>query len=780
MDQLGQAGLISVVPPAALEAQLAGQQQQKDAVLMAQQQAPPEELVGYVKARYEVFRNHRNTAAGWTERLLEALRSYQGQYSASKLMSIRQWGGSEVFARITTQKCRAASSLLRDIYLGTDRPWAIDPPPEPEVPDEIYQKITAFVQQEAQQAAQTLQTVGQPPPSPDDVQQRQEALFSSAEDAARKKAKEQARRSTDKIDELLHEGSFYDALSDMITMIPIFPFVCLKGPTVRMVVELEWPPGGGQPVVKQVPKLFWAAPSPFDIYFTPGVSDIKNAEVIEKMRFTRAEINDLLDLPGYYQPGVLAVLDEYGRGGLYDNWDTPDAERAVLENRENPAWNRSGLISVMSYNGNVQGRMLKDYGVVLPPNDPQGLRDYNCEVLCIGAHVIRANLSVSPRKRHPYYITSFDKVPGGIIGNALGELIGDLQEVANATLRSLVNNLSIASGPQVVIDEGRLSPTENADDMYPWKRWRVRNDPIGANTNNDKGPIWFFQPNSNSTDLLKVLDAVITLADDVSAIPKYLSGQNAGGAGRTASGLAMLMGNASKILQTVSGNIDRDIFQEALASLEELILLTDTTGVLTGMEKFVVKGVQVAIQRETQRQRQLELLQQTNNPTDIHIMGIKGRGALLRSVSGQVGLAGEEIVPPDEVLEKMQKDSEKNGQEKHIADAVQQGIVAGTKQAVTRIVSEMEAGVLAQDFMMPEGAPTHIGTPGQLPPPGGGNGASPGAPPGAPPSGSNGASPQGSPGNPHAKMSADDGPQTALVGKPAPAQPNQAIAGGPH
>jgi hypothetical protein len=667
---------------------------------------------------------------------------------------------------------------LRDIYLGNDRPWAIDPPPEPEVPEEIYQKIQAFVQQEAQETAQTLQSVGAPPPSPDDVQQRQEALFSSAEDAARKKAKEQARRSTDKIDEILHEGMFYDALSDMITMIPIFPFVCLKGPTVRMVVELEWPKEGGQPIVKQVPKLFWSAPSPFDIYFTPGVSDIKNAEVIEKMRFTRAEINDLLDLPGYYQPGVLAVLDEYGRGGLYDNWDTPDAERAVLENRENPAWNRSGLISVMSYNGNVQGRMLKEYGVTLPPTDPQGLRDYNCEVLCIGAHVIRANLSVSPRKRHPYYITSFDKVPGGVIGNALGELIGDLQEVANATLRSLVNNLSIASGPQVVIDENRLSPTENGDDMYPWKRWRVRNDPIGANTNNDKGPIWFFQPDSNSGDLLKVLEAVITLADDVSAIPKYLAGQGAGGAGRTASGLAMLMGNASKILQTVSGNIDRDIFQEALASLEELILLTDTSGVLTGMEKFVVKGVQVAIQRETQRQRQLELLQQTNNPTDLHIMGIKGRGALLRAVSGQVGLAGEELVPPDEVLEKMQKKSEDGAQDKHIEDAVKDGVVSGVKQAVTRIVSELESGVLAQKFMMPEGAPTHIGTPGQLPPPGGpGQGASPGAPPGAP---SNGASPQGSPGNPHAQMSADDGPQTALIGKPAPAQPNQAIAGGPH
>ncbi len=735
MDQLGQAGVISVVPPAALEAQL-----------------------------------------GWTARLLEGLRTYNGQYAASKLINIRAWGGSEVYARISTQKCRAASSLLRDIYLGTDRPWAIDPPPDPEVPDEIYQKISQFVQQEGQQAAATLQTVGQPPPSPDDMEQRKQALYESAEDAARKKATEQARWSTDKIDELLREGDFYNALSDLLTMIPIFPFVVLKGPVVRMVTEIEWPPGGGQPQINTVPKLFWVAPSPFDVYWTPGVADPKNAEIIEKMRYTRSEINDLLDLPGYNQSEVLAALDEYGRGGLYDNWDTPDAERAVLENRENPAWNRSGLISVMGYWGNVQGRLLTEYGVQMPPTDPEGLRDYNAEILTIGGHVIKAAISVSPRKRHPFYFTSFDKTPGSIVGASLIELIADLQEVANASLRSLVNNLSIASGPQVVIDESRLSPTENGDELYPWKRWRVRNDPIGMNTTNDKGPIWFFQPNSNSGDLLKVLEAIITLADDVSAIPKYLQGQGAGGAGRTASGLAMLMGNASKILQTVSGNIDRDIFTEALASLEELVLLTDTTGVLTGMEKFVVKGVQVAIQRETQRQRQLELLQQTNNPTDIHIMGIKGRGTLLRSVSGQVGLEGEQIVPPDEVLEKMQAESQQHGQDQQIAKAVQDGIIKGTQAAVTRIVTELESGVLAQRFMMPEGAPTHIGTPGQLPPPGGPQGALPppgGAPPGAP-------GPQGSQANPHPAMSNDDAQQTALAGRPAPASPNQVVSGGPH
>ena len=87
-----------------------------------------------------------------------------------------------------------------------------------------------------------------------------------------------------------------------------------------------------------------------------------------------------------------------------------------------------------------------------------------------------------------------------------------------------------------------------------------------------------------------------------------------GGAGRTASGLAMLMGNAAKILQTVAANIDNDVIKEVINALYDMVMLTDTTGLLRGDESIKVLGVQVAMQRETQRQRQLEFLQITANP----------------------------------------------------------------------------------------------------------------------------------------------------------------------
>ena len=484
----------------------------------------------------------------------------------------------------------------------------------------------------------------------------------------------------------------------------MFPFAVIKGPVVKVIPTVTWPPAGGQPQVQQKPKLTWNRVSPFDIWFTPGVADIENANVIEKLRITRAELNDLLDLPGYNQDEIRAVLDEYGRGGLYDNWDTTDAERAVLESRENPAWNRSAMISMMEFNGNVQGRVLQDYGLAVPDE----LRDYSVQVWCIGSHVIKAHLSPSPRQRHPYFITSFEKVPGTPVGNSLSDLLGDIQESANATLRSLINNLSISSGPQVVVNDDRLSPDENGEDLYPWKRWHVRNDPVG---NNAQEPISFFMPTSNSQQLMQVYQQLIQIADDVSAIPKYVGGQaGAGGAGRTASGLAMLMGNASKILQTVSANIDRDVMEPALLQLADLIMLTDTTGILTGEEKISVQGVNVAIQRETIRQRQIEFLQATMNPTDQKIVGIKGRGAILRAVSSTIGLDGEEVVPPDDQLEKMQQQQQQQEATGPIQEVVNKGVQKGVELGVQRIATELTAGEIAAKAGMPEGMPTHIGT----------------------------------------------------------------------
>src|SRR6185436_6672007 len=171
VNTLPQRGVLRVVPGAQLEAQL-----QAEAAAKIQLENPPQPdmsaLTAYVRGQFEMFQRHRNDAAsGWTERMLSALRTFNGVYDSTKIAEIRKFGGSMVYARIVAMKCRGANSLLRDVYLAPDRPWAIEAPADPDVPAEVIQTIQQLVSVElqSQQALaqqQAMANPGAPPPEP--------------------------------------------------------------------------------------------------------------------------------------------------------------------------------------------------------------------------------------------------------------------------------------------------------------------------------------------------------------------------------------------------------------------------------------------------------------------------------------------------------------------------------------------------------------------------------------------------------------------------------------
>jgi hypothetical protein len=314
-----------------------------------------DELAAHIRTQWEIMRNHRNSAVGWNDRLLHAQRVFNGKYSPEQLAAIKQFGGSEVFARTIALKCRGASALLREVYLGTDRPWGLDPTPDPDLPDDIMGSVQALVNMEAQSAMSDGQQL-----DINQLRDRTNQLIAAAKMATKKKAKEEADKAEDRLDDILREGGFYGALTEFITDLPLFPFACIKGPVVRIVPSLKWVQG--KAVSENTPKMFWERKSPFDIYWTPGVSDIRDASFIERQRLTRSHLNEVMDLPGYNKDNILKVLDEYGRGGLADWNDSIDQERSEGESRESPVMNRSEMIGCVEFHGNVQGRMLLQYG----------------------------------------------------------------------------------------------------------------------------------------------------------------------------------------------------------------------------------------------------------------------------------------------------------------------------------------------------------------------------------------------------------------------------------
>lgn len=343
-------GLLRVVTPGALnQADAAASQQTQDP------EVPESALAAHIRGRMQEMRNFRNTE-GIAERITAALRTYKGQYDPSTLAAIRQFGGSEVYARVTPTKARGATALLRDIYLSSERPWDLDPTPVPTVPDSIDKAINDLVNVEVS----TMQAQGQQVDQ-QMIADRVQMLRAAAEKAAKKQAQDEADRAADKVEDILREGNFYEAFAEFLADLPIFPFAVIKGPVVRRVSQIKWV--NGSPQKSEIPRMCWYRVSPFDLYWSAGASNPMEAEFIERIRLTRTELMNVRGLPGYNSAAIDEVLKRFHDRGFREWWDVSDAERARLEEREQWPRGNSALIDTVEYHGTVSGTTLRDWGM---------------------------------------------------------------------------------------------------------------------------------------------------------------------------------------------------------------------------------------------------------------------------------------------------------------------------------------------------------------------------------------------------------------------------------
>lgn len=640
-------------------------------------------LAMYVRKCWQAARDARQMKID--ERLLESVRARRGEYDHVRAAAIKQEGGSDVYAMLTSVKCRAAASWLRDILStnGTDKPWTIKPTPVPELPKEevsqILEKVSGPIMTAQQEGL---------PLSEEQIQQ----LIESAQAVAYRKIKEEAnaksRRMEDKMEDQLVEGGFLHALSQFIEDIVTFPAAIIKGPVVRNRNKLVWSSaqetqgGMGNPKgkvqaqtvkVEKTPCLHWERVSPFDIYPSAESEGIQDGYLLEKHRLSRKDLLEMKGVEGYNDAGIDLVLTTYGRGGIRD-WLYDDLNRAEAEGKATGQLmqNPDSLMDALQFWGSVSGEMLIDFG--MDKKDVPDLNaEYSVEVWLIGTYVIKCVLNHHPLGLKPYYKTCYEEIPGNFWGNSPCDLIRDAQIIVNAASRSLVNNMSIASGPQAQVNVDRLPPGEDVTQMYPWKIWQVTNDPAG--NGNTKAAIEFFQPQSNVEQLSGIIKLYMDFADEWSGIPKYLTGDAPGGAGRTASGLSMLMTNAGKSLKQVIANFDNYVMEPLLQQLFFWNMRYADDPELKGDVQIVARGANALMAKEAAQQKRGEFLAATANPIDMQIIGIKGRAQVLREVARALEMDTDKIVPSNEELE--QKEILEKALQKQQALAQAQAIQMG-------------------------------------------------------------------------------------------------------
>ena len=602
-------------------------------------------LASHVRRRWEVSKDSRQELE---ERMIECVRQRNGDYDPDILSEIQEQGGSDIFVQLTSVKCRAATSWLRDTLLGTgaDKPWAIAATPVPDLPQEVMQSLEADL---SQQIMQAMQSTGQMP-SEEELRQVALSMKDQTMHLAKEEAEERVERMERRMEDQLLEGGWYQAFNEFIDDIVTFPFAVLKGPVKRRRKVMQWQEG--KLVPNTVIRNEWERVDPFNMYWAPWAWNLNDGYVIERHRMTADDLQSLMGVPGYNDDAIRTVLADFN-GGMLKEWLWLDTAKAEAEGKYEPeAVNTDDLVDALQLWDSIPGNLLIEWGVPEEEIEDASL-SYPCEVWLIGGTVIRAVLNYDPLGRKPYYLTSYESKPGSVDGKGVADLCRDSQAMVNATARALANNMGISSGPQVGVNISRLPTGEDISEMHPWKIWQFRS----SEYNDGSPPLSFFQPNSNAQELMAVFEKFSERADEDTMIPKYMTGGHTPGASRTSSGLSMLISNAGKGIKQVINNIDKNIIVPAVERLyhDNLRYAMDDPD-MVGDLHVSARGASSLVVKEAEAIRRNEFLQLVlNSPVAQQIVGMDGAAELLRDAALNLNTNPDRIVPDRKTASQLQQ-----------------------------------------------------------------------------------------------------------------------------
>jgi hypothetical protein len=614
-------------------------------------------------------------------KMLAMVRQSDNQYDPAKLAEIKSLGMSEVFLPVTQRKCRDAKAWIMDIVkvTGADKSWACDPTPIPDLDPALVAEIDAEVMGRVEGILQQeLAVYGQfSPETVTMVAKLREEAQEKKEQEAREEAKERAEQMTTLIEDKLAEGGFPAEFLEFLEDLVNLKAGILKGPVYRnRLTQQGWvqdAEGGWTPNYVEATTMDVDRVDPFRFFPGPHARRIQDTYTVEWHELTAKQLQELKGVAGYSDTAIDAVLEGFGGGS--GRWidaqvlQTYREARMGMQNRTSPStWD--DRFDALEFWIPIMGKLLSEWEI--PDLEDDRVYDVNCWL--VQNQVIKCVINPDKLGRNPYCMTSFIKRNGTVWGCGLPETIEDDQAAINMLARATCNNAAFASMPQISVNALRLAAQESAK-LHPGKVWRHD----GGSITGDE-PIKFFQPPVVVAALIGALHEFLAQADADSGVPAYAHGDaRVGGAGSTSSGLSMLISMASRGIYSVVSNICNDAISPLITRFYDALMLHHPDNSVKGDAKVVAAGVAALMQREQAAVRLNEFAAQTNNPTDMQIITLKGRAELLRALASRLDLPVDKIIPGNDELAQIeallqQKLAAGAGQPGGVDPGVQQGM----------------------------------------------------------------------------------------------------------
>lgn len=535
------------------------------------------------------------------QRWLRDLRQYKGQYDPEVLALIGP-KRSRAFVRKTRVKVKTADSRVQDLLFpsGSDKNWEVDTTAVPSVSKD---ERLAIIKQ-MQQQAQAMAAQGQPMPAPHITKKM-------VDDAVLELCKTAAKGMSKVIDDQLGEIRYKQICKQVVHSGHLYGTGILKGPLVERRVRSKF--------IKENDK--WVEKS--ESYVVPFVDYVPlwrfypdmGADSLEKCRYIyerhqmmHSDLAELAQRKSFNKAVIVDYLKSHPNGEV--TMKVIDDQLKQIGDRQTKQGNNDGKFEVLERWGWLTGQDLCEVGVSVDDDRLHESFFSNVWMLPNGA-VIKAVLQPINGVTWPYHIYYFDKDETSIFGEGLSSVMRDDQTMMNASTRLMLDNAAITSGAMLEVTTGLLSNMTNATEIEPWKIFYRNATSPGAQA------IRAIELPSRLNDLAGLADRFENNADEVSAIPRYMTGENvAQGAGGTASGMSMLMGAANIMIKDLISAWDEGVTQSFIAAMYRWNMQFHPDNAIKGDFDVRARGTASLVAREVRAQQLDNFSSMVANPMD--------------------------------------------------------------------------------------------------------------------------------------------------------------------
>lgn len=253
---------------------------------------------------------------------------------------------------------------------------------------------------------------------------------------------------------------------------------------------------------------------------------------------------------------------------------------------------------------------------LLTDEDRRYLRSVPVKVTMLNGRPIKADLNPMEVGGFPYDFFAWEPVKGQPWGRGIPRKMAVAQRILNASVRALLENAGLSSGPQIVTMKGHITPWNNARAEVRGRMGWDFTPP--ADTQDPDVRKAFMVENIPSTqeEMMGIVQFALELADLLTNLPMLMQGdQQAGTSPETLGGMKLLFNNAMSPLRVIAKWFDDKFMGPHIKRYHDYGMEKGPDNIKGGDSRIVTKGSTALIQREEGREFLMQVFPVKDDPT---------------------------------------------------------------------------------------------------------------------------------------------------------------------